>query len=550
MADVIGRILDEGGAVFNVAHPRFGATGDGTDETVKIQAAIDATLRTPGVRTEGSGTVLFERGKTYRVDELLLPVGITLDLNGATLLRIDPKPLEDPQQVTKWRETFIVHWSSDLDSPVLTVRNGVLDGNRAAQGDFTGHKLEHAHLMFVAADLHKLGRLRLHVDNMVFRNGPADGISMTDNVDAQISNSRFQACWRGAITLTGSNSRVQVVNVRIQNTAIDQGGIDLEADDNPTHPELVGRNVFELTNVDIDGGFDIYPGPNGVGLCTNVNVREPIFYINGALSRLHFQNCNFAIGAVNDSHNRVVSPGDCTFEGCTFTLTEVREAGTDTNRQFAAIRLFWNVGAEGITNQRLRLVNCVWRADASIEPGDVLYGVSVLAQTAASGNRLIVENAEIPGTFDYGISFEQGGILRARGGHIAAATAFRWSTVASGGYLMDVTVDGVDVRGTSRYAEMHGADPGTVIRQRNLLITSEAEAAIFQGGTDMNVSTWLGGREILVDSSPVGRIGGIRGDVARLRTPPAAGGAYEWVCTVGNDTGGYATWKQLSTVTP
>lgn len=524
----------------------YGARGDGTDETVQIQRAIDATLLKPGTRTIGAGTIRFGRGKTYLVDRLHLPVGITLDLNGATLKRIPAPAGESAENVTKHRRTLSVYWSSDDDSPLLTVRDGVMHGNRGAQGDFTRHRLEQAHLLHLAADRHKAGRLCVRVDNMLFRDGPADGISMADNVDMQLSNSRFRACWRAGFTLTGSNSRVQATNLRVENTIVDQGGIDLEADPSSDPGFRRGRNVLLLNNVDVAGGFDLAPGPESVVLCTNVNVREPIFYINGAGSQLRFQNCNFAIGAFDDDHNRVVSPGDCTFESCTFTLTEVREAG-EGNREFAAIRLFWNVGAEGVLNQNLRLVDCVWRSTADLEGADTLYGVYVLPQTAASGNTLTVVNPEIPRGFDFGLYLVQGSTLRLHGGHIAASTVLRWSVVPAAGHQVDVTIDGLDVRGARRYAEIGNSDPGSVIRHRNVVL-DEAEAAYVNAGADINSNVWSGARVILVNASPVGRIGGIKGDIARIKSPPITGGVLEWVCTVGNDTGGLATWEPLKTV--
>lgn len=51
---VAGSFIDNGGAVFNVKHPRFGATGDGvTDDADAIEAAINAAI------AAGGGKVLF-----------------------------------------------------------------------------------------------------------------------------------------------------------------------------------------------------------------------------------------------------------------------------------------------------------------------------------------------------------------------------------------------------------------------------------------------------------------------------------------------------------
>lgn len=58
-----GIFLDAGGAVYNVRHPAFGASGDGkTNDAGAIQRAIDAVL------AKGEGTILVPPG-TYRLDK-------------------------------------------------------------------------------------------------------------------------------------------------------------------------------------------------------------------------------------------------------------------------------------------------------------------------------------------------------------------------------------------------------------------------------------------------------------------------------------------------
>ena len=73
----------------------FGAVGNGsTDDRAAIQAAIDA------VSSAGGGTLLLERGKTYRSEAMIIVKdGVTLEMNGGKLLfelTVDPDP-EDIQ---------------------------------------------------------------------------------------------------------------------------------------------------------------------------------------------------------------------------------------------------------------------------------------------------------------------------------------------------------------------------------------------------------------------------------------------------------------------
>lgn len=68
------QFLDGGGALFNVKHPSYGATGDGTtDDTAAIQAAID------DAGADGGGLVLCPRPTSkYMFSNLEIPAGVQL----------------------------------------------------------------------------------------------------------------------------------------------------------------------------------------------------------------------------------------------------------------------------------------------------------------------------------------------------------------------------------------------------------------------------------------------------------------------------------------
>jgi hypothetical protein len=76
-AGVFDKLYDDGGAVFNVKHPRFGAAGDGlNDDTAAIQATIDAVEA-----STSSGIVYFPPGN-YLISDPLVIKGISLSLDG------------------------------------------------------------------------------------------------------------------------------------------------------------------------------------------------------------------------------------------------------------------------------------------------------------------------------------------------------------------------------------------------------------------------------------------------------------------------------------
>jgi hypothetical protein len=80
MPVVDGTIHDNGGEVFNVMHPDFGAKGDGSqDDVPAIRKAIRAAIKGP----RSGGVVYFPPGE-YRIEStLVLPRGKTLALVGA-----------------------------------------------------------------------------------------------------------------------------------------------------------------------------------------------------------------------------------------------------------------------------------------------------------------------------------------------------------------------------------------------------------------------------------------------------------------------------------
>ena len=177
---------------------QFGALGDGsTDDTEAIQKAIDSIGKT-------GGTLLFPPG-TYLVKAVGLRPGVRYLGYGATIKR--------PAKQGKWTRTFNAGqkgylYSGDEDSEPITIEGLTFDGNRKEQGDYSKYQLEHAHLIFLAADRARSGRLRVRILNCHFQDQVADAISIYNNVDAQIINCSARDCFRGGITITGGYSRI------------------------------------------------------------------------------------------------------------------------------------------------------------------------------------------------------------------------------------------------------------------------------------------------------------------------------------------------------
>jgi hypothetical protein len=209
-------------------------------------------------------------------------------------------------------------WSSDDDSPLLTLEGLQFDGNLAEQGSYQKYELEQAHLLFLCADAKRSGRLCVRVSNCTFRNGVADAISVYTNVEAQIVNCTAIDCFRGGLTITGGFTRVQVANFLARGKR-HATGVDVEVDGSG----FGGTRQIELLldNLSLpDGDFDIGVGDHSVVLGTNISARAPFNLYGGGTATLKFTNCVFGVGVFSGNGNRIVLPGHTTFSNCRFLV--------------------------------------------------------------------------------------------------------------------------------------------------------------------------------------------------------------------------------------
>lgn len=530
MATITGRILDNAGAVFNVRHPDFGAAGNGTaDDTAAIQAAVNAA------HAAGGGVVYFPAG-TYLVTSVKVMAGVTLEGYGARIRRPD----NTPGKFTRMFTTQNHLWLSDVDSPPVVFRGLVLDGNRQNQGPYTNYELEHAALIFLygaeGASAMK-GRLRAIVADCTFLDSPADGLGVYTNVQVQVSNCTAVDCFRGGLTFTGGYTVAQIDSF-VGRGDTHPSGLQFETDGAGYGGSLAIHAV--VNGAQIDGDFDCGLGGGSTFVASDIICRRPTFNLYAPGSRVWISNSLFAVGRSTGVSNQIVHPGDTTFTGCRFVVTEAGNAA-ESDGTLAALNVVWNISDSSLTGQRLRLVDCVFDVEADVEPADTLYAVRTFADSRAWDNRLLVEGGEVSAAYDYGLYMTQGGTWYVRGTRIAAQTGVFWS--AAGAYTAEVTLDGVVTTGATSI-HVDTGDAGNVFTTRNM----EADEAHSRFTTTYGIANaYRGGRVIWVDSPPTGRLGGLVGDRARLKQP-VPGAVYEWVCvTSGFPTNPTAVWKAIAT---
>jgi hypothetical protein len=507
---------------------RYGAKGNGqADDTAAIQAAIDAAGR-------GGGTLVFPPG-TYLVTSVGLRPGVRYSGYGATIRR-PPRQARSTRTFDAGKPGY--YYSGDDDSPPLVIEGLAFDGNRAEQGDYDKYQLEQAHLIFLVADPARRGRLRATIRDCEFRDGVADAVSVYTNVDATVSDCRARDCFRGGLTVTGGHSRVRVRDLTAEGK-VHPTGIDVEVD---------GAGYGKSLRVDLtidglmlpDGDFDVGVSEGSIVLGTNIVApRAPFYLYGGGNSTMRFANSVFGVGEFSDTANRIVLPGDVSFDHCQF---RVEGQSDEKARRWAASHIYWGIEGSPGRGQTVAFLDCDFRVGAGIAEADTTYAVYAEADGPSNRNTLTLRGGTVAPGFDYGVYLYQGGKATVRDATLGAATALRLG--AASGYPLDVRLAGLDVAGCRTYMHLVTHTSDSRIRHEDVLI-DEAQNRI---GTDYGIAgnVYLGRRIILGSEPPTETTHGLVNDVYRLREP-VPGAVYEWACTA-SGTGKGAAWKPLSRV--
>lgn len=504
------------------------AKGDGVnDDTVAIQAIIDYAKN-------ARMTVLFPPA-TYIIRQVYLHPGLTLLGYGATIKR--------PDNTGNWIRTFSIPesgdymWGGDRDSELLTIKGFTFDGNSANQGAYSKHELQHAHLIFLSADNTKSGKLRSHIEDCVFRNCVADGISIHRNQDSKISNCVAENCFRGGIVLTGGYTDLQITNFKTKGD-VDRTGIDFEVDGKGyggTYKTNITINGMILDN----GDFDVNIRDDSILTATNIQSYKSPFLITSRGSRIKISNSLFYMENVS-MDNTIVSPRNVTFSNCEFVIYRTPNS---QNKEYACIHVLFNTNDTSITNQSLTLVDCDFMVDSSILETDTTYGILIEGDNK-EGNTVNVLGGSISKEFDFGIATKQGlSYLFVKDIKIDAKTAFRlWFSAT---FPLQTVIDSVQIlKNVETYMNFPDANNKSLTFHKNVVISNEQN--VITSTYPLSLNKFFGGRIIYGDGSPITTpTGGFVGDVFRLKNPIASS-PYEWVCITSDKT--KATWKESKTL--
>lgn len=336
-----------------------GAVGDGViDDTKAIQAAVNKAA------SSGAGVVLLPAG-IYLVSSVQLYPGVTVSGYGAVVVR--------PASQGKWTRTFTTEndlYSADHDSSPLVVEGITFDGSAQSQGPFRGYELEQAHLMFFNAAPSRTGRLVVRVIDCEVRNAVADGVSVYDNVDMTVRNLSAADVFRGAIVLTGGNSKLDVDGLRTTGETTSTG-IDIEVDGRGNGTRKVEVNI---RNVELDGTFQAAVYDGSTVSISGLAAKRSGLDITNENSSMMIKDSTFVVGAADDFSNRIIYPGQLIFDNVEFQISKV---GTKDKAPFFGLDIWWKFpgGLDSKAKQKLDFVNSRFIGQPSLGESDVSIGV-------------------------------------------------------------------------------------------------------------------------------------------------------------------------------
>ena len=391
-------ILDDDRTLLVDVKRDFGALGDGeTDDTQAVQAAIERASNSSGA------VVLFPPG-TYVLTRTYFAMGVNYYGYGATILQAPNQPLDS--QLLK------LDHSSDEDSEVVVLQGFTLDGNRDEQGPFEEHEYQDSDLLFVWGDPGRVGRLRLLMEDVTFRQTGGNGIWLDTNTDATLCQLRGEDVFTDMIKLGGGNSSLTARAIE-GNGTVGTTGIALTGD-------VVGFGDSQAVDVLLDrvdlftGDLEIDVQGESVVVGTQLDMSQAPFYLRAVRSSVHITDSNLVIGPPRFRYNRIIAPNDVHFENCRFVLSEAvapEFPEPEQDRDLVVVEVAWDDVeyassedeqdrvVETLTDETLRFTDCEFEVADDVEASDVKYVAGSLGEPDPS-NRVVLSGSRVSDAFD------------------------------------------------------------------------------------------------------------------------------------------------------
>lgn len=241
------------------------------------------------------------------------------------------------------------------DSPILRISGLTFDGNHQEQGsvDELNYALEHQHNLYLAGGqpavnpyppgdtIDERHRMRVIVENCVFKNAAGDACAIFAHVDVTMTNCHFWDNCRSGPAVLSHNNVVRLCNLTTGGekfNSFPQVEANSPADGKSNNTLIISNCYFDTVKDDAfarhkqwssgmaDFGFD-GKGPNKL-LVTNTIFNAGFSLSLGTTSSYAQMNNCFFRQINSDWPIRVIRPGMLKFSGCEFMLPLVPETLT------------------------------------------------------------------------------------------------------------------------------------------------------------------------------------------------------------------------------
>ncbi len=410
----------------------------------------------------GIDSFQFEKGE-YIIDQLHLPPGAFVNGEDAIIKKKPYSETFSRMFTTKKFEAKI----QTVTKPLI-IQNFLFDGNYKNQGEFDNYELEHQAMVFLSAPENSKKQLKAIVRNCRFKEGAGDAIGVFRNVDLEVYNCEAENVFRGAVTVTGGNTKVYVDSLKAYGDAY-VTGVDVEVD----YPGF-NKNFevdIEMRNIWVDGDFDIAMR-HGKFYGYNINSAGPPTYIAARNGSILIENSNFSKN--KDGIFRILYPKNVVFNNCKFNFTSDKYS-----KYKEGIRIRWGDKTYRGKDQKLVFNACTFLSNNL--PKALYCG----NDRKSDRNHLQVNNCKFIGESDYGIYLSDGGNMDIVNTSLEANTSIYLNSdkVSSEGKY-NVTLDNVSNPNSKRkkgsYLIKYKEGDGNKIELKN--ISGEEKIETFSKG--------------------------------------------------------------------
>jgi hypothetical protein len=483
---------------FPIASSLFHKRETDRDDTERLQRLIDHCHTTQ--------QALVLDGGTYYVVSLELPEGFVLNGNGSTFKK--PKLLEAPYHFTvdQAKRTRMINFyhSGDVDSLPTTIQNLTLDGSAWDMWDEPSYDQEQASLIFCMADSTKAGKAKISIQNCHFQDNVSDGIHLFTNVDANISNCSSTDCFRGGLTITGGNTKVNASNFHFKSVTLEDG-IDVEMSE-AGYDGQYGQEL-NFSNFTLEAKLDIQLDSGSVLNLDNISISQEKGDWTlgvGFDSVIYASNCVFVNEKSSNNDSRLLLMGEAHFHNCSFLLRN-----TEPSMDYACFHIYPYDQDEPHQKGKAWFVEFTHCRFAYIggEPTHIPIGVT----TNVSDNvHLVLDRCYFDSTLHYGADVQVNRLDAVNCRFNAQNVGILWNS-NSYNPSNHLAINGVQVMNeTVEYLYVNGQDAD--ILHENIFLTEQTNKL----GGDIANSTFKGSRTIYVDHVPSETpvVQGLKGDKA------------------------------------